>query len=158
MNEDMNLYISAICLIRKKEILKLKRLKPKRIWCKEWMKKRQQYSHVNLIQELVHCPDDFRNYLRMDEETYVELLGLVSNQIKKSDTTMRSAITPHERLSATLRFLSTGRSYEDLKYSTIISKSSLSKIIPETCSAIYNVLQKDYMIVSTSVLIYYRVL
>jgi hypothetical protein len=31
---------------------------------------------------------------------------------------MREAATPHERLPATLRFQVTGRSYEDLKYST----------------------------------------
>jgi hypothetical protein len=31
---------------------------------------------------------------------------------------MREAITPKGRLTAILRFLATGRSYEDLKYST----------------------------------------
>jgi hypothetical protein len=31
---------------------------------------------------------------------------------------MREAATPHERLPAALRFLATGRSNEDLKYST----------------------------------------
>lgn len=58
---------------------------------------------------------------------------------------MRTAITPHERLTATLRFLVTGRSYEDLKFSTIISPQALGRIIPETCEAIYQVLSKDYL-------------
>lgn len=61
---------------------------------------------------------------------------------------MREAITPHERLTATLRFLATGRNYEVLKYSTIISPQALSYIVPETCVAIYNVLRKDYLKVS----------
>jgi len=58
---------------------------------------------------------------------------------------MRKAISSHERLTATLRFLATGRSYEDLKFSTIISPQALSSIIPETCEVIYEVLSKKYL-------------
>ncbi|KAL1505187.1 hypothetical protein ABEB36_004808 [Hypothenemus hampei] len=59
------------------------------------------------------------------------------------------AISPHERLTAMLRFLATGRSYKDLEFSTIISKQALSRIIPETCEASYNVLKKEYLKLST---------
>lgn len=89
-------------------------------------------------------PDDWRNYLRMDEETYVELLNIVTPLIKRQDTMMRLAITPHERLSATLRYLATGRNYQDLKFTTVISAQALSEIIPETCQAIYQVLHNKY--------------
>ncbi|XP_054745846.1 uncharacterized protein LOC129250235 [Anastrepha obliqua] len=51
---------------------------------------------------------------------------------KKKDTFMRDAITPHERLSATLRFLSSGESFEDFKFLTAISPHSLSRILPKT--------------------------
>ena len=84
------------------------------------------YSHINLLNELKIYPRDWHNYLRMNEETYLNLLSLVTPWIKKKDTNMRDAISPHERLTATLRFLATGRSYEDLKYSTIISPQALS--------------------------------
>ena len=36
---------------------------------------------------------------------------------KENVILVRQTITPHERVSAILRFLATGRSYEDLKYS-----------------------------------------
>ncbi|CAH1967990.1 unnamed protein product [Acanthoscelides obtectus] len=55
---------------------------------------------------------------------------------------MRTAICPHERLTATLRFLATGQPYECLKYSTRISPQSLGQIIPDTCVALYKVQQK----------------
>ena len=72
------------------------------------------------------------------------LLSMVSPlSQKKKNTIMRQAITPHERLTATLRFLATGRRYEDLKFSTIMSPQALGKIIPETCRATYKVL-KEY--------------
>ncbi|RVE48412.1 hypothetical protein evm_006973 [Chilo suppressalis] len=114
-------------------------------WCKKWLQKRRKYSHVNIIKELTFYPKDYRNYLRMDEKTYLTLLSKVTPLIKKQDTIMRTAISPHERLTVTLRFLATGRTYECLKYSALISPQALSKIIPETCAAIYKVLQKDYL-------------
>jgi hypothetical protein len=54
----------------------------------------------------------------MNEETYLNLLSLLTPLIEKQVMIMREAATPHERLPATLRFLATGRSYEGLKYST----------------------------------------
>ncbi|VEN51638.1 unnamed protein product, partial [Callosobruchus maculatus] len=45
----------------------------------------------------------------------------------------------------TLRYLATGRSYADLKFSAIISPQALSEIIPETCWAIYRKLKNKYM-------------
>jgi hypothetical protein len=55
---------------------------------------------------------------------------------------MRKATTPNERLTATLRYLATGRTLEDLKFSTCISPQALGRVIPETCKAIYKVLRK----------------
>ncbi|CAD7078115.1 unnamed protein product [Hermetia illucens] len=77
----------------------------------------------------------------MDSETYNELLRKVSPFIKKQDTIMRDAISPNERLSATLRFLASGQTFEDLKFLTAISPQSLGVLIMETCSAIIKVLK-----------------
>lgn len=122
-----------------------KKHKRKSRWVKPWLMKRGELSHINLLNELRMEPTDWQNYLRMDEATYLELLMLVSPLIKRKNTVMRDAITPHERLSATLRFLATGRSYADLKFATIISPQALSTIIPETCDALYKVLRKEYL-------------
>lgn len=61
---------------------------------------------------------------------------------------MRISIPPEERLIETLRFLATGRSYEDLKFSTGISAQALGYIIPETCKIIYETLKEKYLKVS----------
>lgn len=81
----------------------------------------------------------------MNEDTYLELLNLVTPLIRKESTHLREAISLHERLSVTLRYLATGRTYEDLKFTAVISAQSLGQIIPETCSAIYIVLKKEYL-------------
>ncbi|XP_035917738.1 uncharacterized protein LOC118515144 [Anopheles stephensi] len=80
----------------------------------------------------------------MDEESYMWLLEKVTPLIVKEDTIMRPAVSPHERLSATLRFIISGSSYQCLRFQTAISQPLLSSIIPETCSAIITAL-KDYM-------------
>ena len=73
----------------------------------------------------------------------MELLSLVTPYIEHRNTVIRDAITSHERLTATLRYLATGRSYEDLKFTTAISTPSFSNIILETCEAICNNLMKE---------------
>ena len=134
-----------------------KQKKDRSVWCKEWFKKRGRYSHINLLNELRFAPKDWHNYLRMNEETYLSLLSLVSPFIQKQDTIMRHAISPHERLTATLRFLASGRSYEDLKFTAIISPQALSYIIPETCDALYKVLHKDYLKVRKMTIFYFSI-
>lgn len=122
-----------------------KKRRKRRTWCKNWLKNRNEYTHTKLLNELCSDPWDYRNYLRMSEEVYNTLLSLVTPLIQKKNTVMRTSISPHERLAATLRLLATGRTYECMKYSTIISPQALGKIIPETCEAINTVLKKGYL-------------
>ncbi|KAJ8969908.1 hypothetical protein NQ314_001525 [Rhamnusium bicolor] len=126
-DEDDTLALTAFVLVLKKQ------RKKRSMWCKEWLRKREDSCHINLLNEVRFYPRDWHNYLRMNEETYLNLLLLVTPLIKRKNTIMRSAISAHERLTETLRFLATGRSYEDLKFSTRISPQALSYIIPETC-------------------------
>lgn len=50
----------------------------------------------------------YRNFLRMDSESFMLLLDKVTPMILRQDTHLRDSITPAERLAATLRFLATG--------------------------------------------------
>ncbi|CAH1379989.1 unnamed protein product, partial [Tenebrio molitor] len=119
--------------------------KKRKVWCKEWLLQRSRLSHIELIKELRSSSQDYFNYLRMSEDNFMILLEKVRPLIEKEDTVLRAAITAEERLAVTIRFLATGRSYEDLKFSAIISPQALGKIIPETCKAIYSVLKNEYM-------------
>ena len=120
------------------------------LWAKNWFLCRDQFSHMPLLREIQeNNPDDFRNFLRMSDPVFQQLLASVSPYITRQDTNMREAITAEQRLVATLRYLATGRSLQDLKFSTGISPQSLGVIIPETCSAIIQVLQEDYIKVSS---------
>lgn len=121
--------------------------KRKRRWIKEWLKKRNNYGHQFLLNELRNEPNDYQNFLRMDEEVFNCLLNMVSPYIVKQNTVMRESISPRERLSITLRYLATGTTFEDLKFSTYTSPITISCIVMETCKAICICL-KDYIKVS----------
>jgi hypothetical protein len=76
----------------------------------------------------------------MNEEKFKLLLSMVDPHLVKQSTNMRACITVEERLALTLRFLATGRSFEDLKFSVIMSPRTISKPILETCEVLVNVL------------------
>jgi len=70
---------------------------------------RQHGAHQNLLPELVTTDKmSYKNFLRMDNDSFLLLLEKVTPLITHEDTTMRRSITPSERLSVTLRYLATG--------------------------------------------------
>ncbi|XP_075047630.1 uncharacterized protein LOC142107883 [Mixophyes fleayi] len=123
-----------------------RRRKNRSCWSKDWFKRRDTFSHMPLLQEIQdNNPDDFKNFLRMSDSTFQELLQLVTPLIQRENTHLRRPIPPEQILVATLRFLATGRTLSDLKYSTAISPQALGMIIPDTCDAIIEVLSDQYM-------------
>ena len=122
----------------------------RREWCKEWFHKRSERgNHATILHELLNgYESDFTNYMRMDPNTFYDLLEKVKPFIIKQDTIMRDSISPEARLEATLIYLSTGYSYSSLQYRTRIWKQSLSSIISDTCQTIYDVLKDPYLKVS----------
>uniref|UniRef100_A0A8D8XS55 Uncharacterized protein n=2 Tax=Cacopsylla melanoneura TaxID=428564 RepID=A0A8D8XS55_9HEMI len=95
---DDLLFLSLFILIIANRNRTNKRKKRKQ-WCKEWLQRRNKYTHINLLKELTCEPNDFHNYFRMKESVYNHLLSLVSPLITKKDTHLRAAISPHERLN-----------------------------------------------------------
>lgn len=78
----------------------------------------------------------------MAEEDLSELLNLITPLIQKQNTVMREAIPAKDRLSATLRYIATGNTFQDLSYSTRIAPNTLSQIVYSTCLAIIKVLEE----------------
>jgi hypothetical protein len=60
---------------------------------------------------------------------------------------MGDAISASQRLSATLRFLTTGQSFEDLKFLTAIAPKTLGSIIIEMCQETITVLKNNIKVI-----------
>ena len=116
------------------------------MWAKKWLLGRDRFTHLNLLIFIRNdSPEDYKNYLRMSDKNVQYFIAKVKPLIAKQDTVMRNAVTPEAHIAATIRFLATGLSFEDLKFAAIISPQALGKIIPETCKAIYEALNHYYL-------------
>ena len=78
--------IAAAMVLHKK-----KRRRRKKIWVKKWILRRPtKGSYAMLVDELrLEDPASYKNYLRMNEDTFMELVDRVSPYVKKMDTNMR---------------------------------------------------------------------
>ena len=60
---------------------------------------------------------------------------MIAPIVSKTDTVMRKAICPKQRLALTLRFLATGESFQSLECQIQISRKAISYNIDEVCKA-----------------------
>ena len=81
----------------------------------------------------------------MSPERFEHLLSLVAPRISKQKTKLREPIGPAERLCITLRYLASGDSQQTQSFHFRVGKATVSKIIAETCNAIWLCLKEDYL-------------
>jgi hypothetical protein len=118
-----------------------RRQRPKRrIWSHSWLHKRAVSGFFNTTLRELQETDSTRyaNFLRMDADSFNELLTLVQPDITRQDTRMRDSIDAAQRLVITLRFLETGETFKSLQYLFRVSNVTIDRIVPETCTAIYS--------------------
>ena len=65
--------------------------------------------------------------------------------ITKQNRKFRTLVPAEERLEITLRYLATGDTLKSLMYQFRIHRTTIFQIAEEVCSAIYKLLQPDYM-------------
>lgn len=84
-------------------------------------------------------PEKFIEYMRMDKDTFNELLQLIEHNIKKQN--VRNSIPASTRLEICLRYLASGNTMSSLSFAFRVATSTVSKIVVETCQAIWNSLK-----------------
>jgi hypothetical protein len=116
----------------------------KRKWCQEWLV-RDGHSESIFHQIASSDPKKFFNSFRMSQETFEQLLTSIQSRIERKDTKMRMSIPARTRLQITLRFLASGSSYKILEEMFCISSTTISQIVPDVCTAIWEELGKSYI-------------
>jgi hypothetical protein len=119
--------------------------KKRRWWQTQLYHSRSVSGGSSLLNDLrgQEMSGQFNNFTRMHSDDYDLLLNLIGPKIARKNTVFREAISVQERLAVTLRFLATGDSYTSLQYLFKFSKQSISKIVPEVCEAIVEVLKHN---------------
>ncbi|CAG5050357.1 unnamed protein product [Parnassius apollo] len=118
--------------------------KPKRMWERQWISRRSMLGGSSLLLKELAIEDlkEYRDSMRMTEESFNWLLNKVRPAKEKNYTQMRSAITAKLKLQAIIYMLATGNNLRSISHFFRISKSSLSLMIPVICDAIYNALEE----------------
>lgn len=101
-----------------------------------------RHTIENQFSEIIFEPsDEFENLTRLTYRDFEYLLSKVSPIISKKDTHWRLAIPAKLRLAITLRYLATGDSFKSLHFLFKVSSEIISKIVPEVCMALNDVLK-----------------
>jgi hypothetical protein len=101
----------------------------------------QQGASDNLVKEMMaEDIEKYVDYFRMPHQLFEALLALVGPIIDKQYV-IREPISPNIRLQITLRYLASGDSMKSLSYAFRVGHDTISKIISETCEAIWNCLK-----------------
>ncbi|CAH2005050.1 unnamed protein product [Acanthoscelides obtectus] len=79
----------------------------------------------------------FKNFVRISSADFEYLIQLVGPKIFKQNSNYRDAISVTDRLAITLRFLATGDSFQSLMYLLKVSTTTISRIVPEVCSVLF---------------------
>ena len=146
-DDDFDDMMLMFMLLRRRNRLLEKKKKKRKMWVRDIFKNhKNQGAYHNLVQEMMFSDrESYFKYMRMSPERFEHLLSLIEPIVTKQTTNLREPISAGERLSVTLRFLATGESQQSLSFSYRIGKSTASKIIRETCDAIYTVLAPTYL-------------
>lgn len=81
----------------------------------------------------------------MSAESFQYLLNVVGPKIEKKSTNFRKPIPASERLCLTIHYLAYGNSQQSISFSYRVGKSTVSEIVNETYSAIWDSLREIYV-------------
>lgn len=102
---------------------------------------------INLAHNELRIEDKeyFQRFFRMRIELFEHLVEKVAPYIFNGKIQIWENVYHLNGVSITLRLLATGESYRSLEYSTRIPACTISRIIPETCRVICEVLKNNYL-------------
>ena len=126
--------------IRREEEERSRRRNRKRrsVWTRQWLLRRPLYGQYETLLVELNREDgaSYRNFLRMDNVLFEEIVEKVGPKITKKDTILRKALDPGLKIAITLRYLATGNSYLDLSYAFRVAPNTISLIVKDVTQAI----------------------
>ena len=122
---------------------------PARLWIR---RREEERMFSNLVQELlVEDPKTYREMMRMNYESFKQILGFIEPYITPKQSTIETKIvSPAERLVLTIQFLATGETFRSLHFQFRIGERGISYIIEEVTGAIVRHLGKEHIKTSSN--------
>ena len=83
--------------------------------------------------------------MRMTPEFFEMIKTRLEPRLPRRATNYRAPISVGEKLALTIRYLATGESYTSLSCQVRVSRSTISKFLPEVCRAIQDEFTREYL-------------
>ncbi|XP_034245538.1 protein ALP1-like [Thrips palmi] len=136
--------VSLLCLLEGRRRLVLSKSRPhnpRRWWVRPTLEHHDDMGPWCTIIPIMkeQDPEMFYSMFRMTPEAFDRLLVLIEPHVTKK--AWRKVIPPGERLAITLRYLATGQTFTQLMHYFLVSEETISKIVFETTSVIWTVLE-----------------
>lgn len=114
-----------------------KRKKRRSVWTRDWLLRRPLYGQYECLLAELNREDSkgYKNFLRIDNDFFMELVATVGPRIRKQDTWWRQSLEPGLKIAITLRYMATGDSYRSLHYGFRVGYSTIGQLVVETCLA-----------------------
>ena len=108
------------------------------MWVRPWLLQREERGANHNIMAQLYATDipGFTNYMRMTPEFFEIIKTRLEPRLARQATNYRAPISVGEKLALTIRYLATVESYTSLSYQFRVSRSTISKFLPEVCRAI----------------------
>ena len=90
-------------------------------------------------------PAAFKNFVRVEVNMFYDILERVGPFIEKQVTFLRKPLSPGVKQAVTLRFLATGDSYRSLMFGFRVAFNTISKFLPDVCTAIVQEYAEEVM-------------
>lgn len=115
-----------------------RRKKRRRMWVRKWLLRRPRLGQYTKLMNELKREDTkaFRNFIRMDYDTFSEILDRITGRITKTANNYRKPLSAGIKLAITLRYLASGDSYHSLMYGFRVAHNTISKVIIQVCEAI----------------------
>ena len=103
-------------------------------------------AYHNIMAELYATDiSGFTNYMRMTPEFFEMINTRLELHLARQATNYTAPISIGEKLALTIRYLVTGESYTSLSSQFRVGRSTISKFLPEVCSAIHDEFTREYL-------------
>ena len=128
-----------------------KKRRSPQVWMLDYLKRRRQNSQwFNVMADLQHNSYGhaaiFKSAVGVDAAMYHYICARIAPLIERKYTNFRDPITVEERMFVTFTYLVTGNPYKTPRIGAIVSKTSVSNIVVETCCALIEVFQPEVML------------
>lgn len=124
----------------KAEGRRCRRDRKRSVWVREWLLMRPSFGQYEQLMRHLAEGDvkSFKNFVRMDPDTFNQLVRDLTPRLRKRSTNCRDPLCPGLKVAITLRYLASGNSYKSLAYGFRVAANTIVKVVPEVCQAIYD--------------------